>query len=88
MRFCKFTTKDYINNTEYGIVRFLYLIFCTINIKILKKYRKMAPKMHKVLMIDDKNMMFGILAANNHANNTAYGTIRFFNFCLFYVKLF
>ena len=82
MRFGKFTTKDHINKTEYGIIQLLYLLFSTINIKIRKKYRKMAPKMHKVLMIDDKNMMFGILAVNNHTNNTVYGTIRFFLFLL------
>mgnify|MGYP003445561968 FL=1 len=50
-----------------------------------KKCPKNDSKMHKELQVDDKNMMFGMFATNNHTKNTAYGIIRFFNLCLFYV---
>ena len=38
MRFGKFTTKDHINKTEYGIMRFF--IFCAINVKFWKMPEK------------------------------------------------
>jgi len=64
-RFGKFTTK-----TDTGMIAQLMLNS--------EKYPKKSPKMHNVLLIDDKNMIFGTFA-DKHS--------MFFYFCLFYVKI-
>ena len=82
MTFGKFTTKDHINKMKNVIMRFFLFVHLMLN---SEKCPKNDPKMHKELQVDDKNMMFGMFATNNHTKNTAYGIIRFFNLCLFYV---